>query len=1157
MFPVGQEQAGHLPQGGFGGNGLEDRLRGLILNNANATTNNDNIPVHPLPAAGLAAPHLPPHMLLASPSEQQQYLSSMASKTSTTLQAIPNATAPLSPQTGKKRMNQAQRRQMNSQLSIPIDTRQQQQQHHQHQHQYQHHHHHQQQRQQQYQHNPSPSPQIYAPHLGQQQPTPSAPQNYNNNRGNNQRLQQHQHQQFSPRLSNQTPTASYTPQAAYQNSPRSGGYSNHTGSNHQFQKPMYPQQNQQPYWQNMNQATPGPGSFNSRPAPQNRQLYHQGLSTPSGQGRRNFGVTTEELVSQSAFLDKLAEECVPKVAIDTVEANKKEEFRAHIEEICRAAIAEHEQEELGNKDFDASTVELKCYGSLSSGFATKGSDMDLAILTPFSNPSAESSESQIPRLLEKKLLSLGYGARLLTRTRVPIIKLCEKPLESLMTDLLEERKKWENGLVEGQDDDDDADEKHLDTTKSPEQIPVHADSKVKSSTKTTSNTSKPTNKEEVQPVEKKAVSLKQKEHQNLVDYHICAKRALRKHGGRDLSLNSTDLNMEEAKLLNEVCRAFILGLYSADLSNRLSNYPSISPLFDPSVLCVQRSLNGICTQIEGERLAMAWEKRLIFEATDKQESDALAALEAWKVLQNKTGPVTESEIYNRQLHTASERLKKINSLQFLCLEQLMFESPKQYLAKVEKLKGDLEGRGLPQHLVRLRKLNDEEVDAQFVKHYIDGIHNSQIREALQCMEGIATLEDAARRHQILQLAKDYEHALEANLYDEDSRPHVEQYIPILRDIASRQVSVDSSQAELVAVMRTLPDPTQISLSKPRDRYKDHLEFPKDKVGIQCDINFSNHLALHNTLLLRLYSVCDPRVKIMVLFVKHWAKTRGINTPYRGTLGSYGYVLMVLHYLMNVVQPPVLPNLQHMNKEPPAHLSPLEKAAQTSCDGQDVRFWRNEAEIRSLAERKMLTHNHDSVGMLLRGFFEYFAQSAQMTTVHGVRGFEWGREVLSLRSKYGILSKQEKGWVGARTVVETTQIAAPTPTTPKLSTPAISKPAGENTGNLSSEPELKLEKQPPRTMEETKEVRHRYLLAIEDPFEIEHNIARTVTHNGIVSIRDEFRRAWGIIKSLGTRFQSKDGLLDSIPNPGDSKVELQSLLDTIHGLEKVGGAAGKV
>ncbi|ATZ46053.1 hypothetical protein BCIN_01g07280 [Botrytis cinerea B05.10] len=1042
MFPVGKDQGGHLPGGGFGDNGLEDRLRGLILNNANVVTNNENINMHPLPASGATGAKLPPHMLTASPSEQQEYLSNMASKATGSLQHTPGSTVPLSPQPGKKRMNQAQRRQMNAQLSIPVNSGQPQ--------------HHQQ---------TGPSPRNYTPHSGQQHSTPSTPQYYNNNQRNNQRPQQaYQQGQFSPQLSYQQTRSPYTPQMAYHNSPRSGGFSNQESPNLPFQSPVYPQKHQQHSWQNMNQTSPGSSSFTQRPPPQNRQLYHPGPSNSSGQGRRYFGAATDEMMGQGAFLDKLAEECVPKIAIDVDEAKKKEQFRAHIEEICKAAITEHERENSGNKEFDSSTVQLKCYGSLSSGFATKGSDMDLAILTPFSNPSAESSESQIPRLLEKRLLSLGYGARLLTRTRVPIIKLCEKPLPKLMADLLAERNKWEGGLGEGQDD--DADDKHLDshTTKSPEPTPTETHSKAKSLTKIISNTSQSDSKGEAQQTEKKGINLKQKEHQNLIDYHICAKRALRKHGGRDLSVNSTDLNAKEEKILNEVCRAFIQGLHSADLSKRLSDSPSISPLFDPAVSFVQRSLNGICTQIEGERLAMAWDKRVLLEATDKQESDALAVLESWNLLRNKTGPVTESDIYNRQLHAATERLKRIHSLRFAYLDQLMFEGPKQYLARVEKLKEDLEGKGLPQNLIRPRNLTEEEVVGQFIKHYIDGIHDVQIRDTLQSMEGIVTLKDVARRHQILQLAKDYEHALEGNLYDEESKPHIERYIPILRDLATRQFSVDYSQAELVAIIRTLPDPTQISPNKPRDRYKDHLEFPKDKVGIQCDINFSNHLALHNTLLLRLYSICDPRVKIVVLFVKHWAKTRGINTPYRGTLGSYGYVLMVLHYLMNIAQPPVLPNLQHMNKEPPAHLSPAEKEAQTTCDGHDVRFWRNETEIRSLAERKMLTHNHDSV----------------------------------------------EG------------------------------------------------KQAPKTMEEIKEVRHRYLLAIEDPFEIEHNIARTVTHNGIVSIRDEFRRAWGIIKSLGTKYQSKDGLLDPIPDsPNDSKFELQILLDTIHGWEKQVVAAGNV
>src|SRR5207247_1138111 len=72
------------------------------------------------------------------------------------------------------------------------------------------------------------------------------------------------------------------------------------------------------------------------------------------------------------------------------------------------------------------------------------SDMDLALLSPLSEPPPSSPESLIPRVIEKKLLDLGFGARLLTKTRVPIIKLCEMPTEDLLKRLLQERDKWEN-----------------------------------------------------------------------------------------------------------------------------------------------------------------------------------------------------------------------------------------------------------------------------------------------------------------------------------------------------------------------------------------------------------------------------------------------------------------------------------------------------------------------------------------------------------------------------------------------------------------------------------------------------------------------------------------------------------------------------------------
>jgi len=59
----------------------------------------------------------------------------------------------------------------------------------------------------------------------------------------------------------------------------------------------------------------------------------------------------------------------------------------------------------------------------------------------------------------------------------------------------------------------------------------------------------------------------------------------------------------------------------------------------------------------------------------------------------------------------------------------------------------------------------------------------------------------------------------------------------------------------------------------------------------------------------------------------------------------------------------------------------------------------------------------------------------------------------------------------------------------------------------------------------KEVRQRYLFAIEDPFELDHNVARTVTHNGIVAIRDEFRRVWRILQAVGRGQQPEGELLE--------------------------------
>ena len=127
--------------------------------------------------------------------------------------------------------------------------------------------------------------------------------------------------------------------------------------------------------------------------------------------------------------------------------------------------------------------------------------------------------------------------------------------------------------------------------------------------------------------------------------------------------------------------------------------------------------------------------------------------------------------------------------------------------------------------------------------------------------------------------------------------------------------------------------------------------PALPLGIACDIGFENRLALENTRLLYCYAMIDPtRVRTLVLFRKsgtvysrhvvdvlvsptsqsvvqtkvplalvyalelssaYLPPHRKINSPYKGTLSSYGYVLLVIYFLVHVKHPPVLPNLQHM------------------------------------------------------------------------------------------------------------------------------------------------------------------------------------------------------------------------------------------------------
>lgn len=225
-----------------------------------------------------------------------------------------------------------------------------------------------------------------------------------------------------------------------------------------------------------------------------------------------------------------------------------------------------------------------------------------------------------------------------------------------------------------------------------------------------------------------------------------------------------------------------------------------------------------------------------------------------------------------------------------------------------------------------------------------------------------------------------------------------------------------------------------------------VPFPDSGVGMRCDITFSQPLAVQFRNMLKCYDLCDHRVRKLVLFVKQWARNRGINDPSDGTLSSTGYVLMVLHYLMNVANPPVIPNLQYD--------APF---TTTIIQGCKVGFHNNMEEIKYRLQAGKMSKNTECLASLIQGFFRYYASRGRSSPEGG---FNWIRDTISIRTpRGGLLPKAEKGWTTGR-------------------------------------------------ME--KGFWNSYLLAIEDPFDIALNHGQTVNRDGVRRIRDEIMRADTII-----------------------------------------------
>ncbi|XGW18297.1 hypothetical protein V3C99_002713 [Haemonchus contortus] len=158
-----------------------------------------------------------------------------------------------------------------------------------------------------------------------------------------------------------------------------------------------------------------------------------------------------------------------------------------------------------------------------------------------------------------------------------------------------------------------------------------------------------------------------------------------------------------------------------------------------------------------------------------------------------------------------------------------------------------------------------------------------------------------------------------------------------------------------------------------------VKFNWTRLGVEGDISYYNVLALSNTEMLKQYCSWDCRVAPLGVWIKRWAKSCDIGDASRGSLSSYAFIILLLHYLQNC-EPPVLPRLQEDFRD--GSIQPV------VVDNCDVYFHREVIPDWS--------KNRQSVGELFVGFLDYYAR------------FDFGTQVVQIRRKKPLL-KMEKDW----------------------------------------------------------------------------------------------------------------------------------------------------
>ncbi|CAF3671145.1 unnamed protein product [Rotaria socialis] len=169
-------------------------------------------------------------------------------------------------------------------------------------------------------------------------------------------------------------------------------------------------------------------------------------------------------------------------------------------------------------------------------------------------------------------------------------------------------------------------------------------------------------------------------------------------------------------------------------------------------------------------------------------------------------------------------------------------------------------------------------------------------------------------------------------------------------------------------------------------------------GTEIDISLNNILPLENTRLLKTYSNIDPRVRELGVMVKYFAKKFNIGDASHGTLSSYAYTIMVIHFLQQI-QPPVVPVLQQVLRDPKSIESPITQ----TCVGWNVYFYNDLTKLSKLWNNYGL--NKLSSGDLWIEFLRYYTER-----------FDYNKNIVTIR-QFKPLLRRENGWLRPTIAIE--------------------------------------------------------------------------------------------------------------------------------------------